>query len=102
MAKVVVSREARNDLISIQNYIRDELQSPDASRRILGVLKKAITGLQDMPVRGKPLDSILSVHTEYRYLVCERYRIFYLSAGETVEIGRIRHTLQDYMRVLFE
>ena len=45
MAKVVVSREARNDLISIQNYIRDELQSPDASRRILGVLKKAITGL---------------------------------------------------------
>lgn len=30
MAKAVVSREARNDLISIQNYIRDELQSPDA------------------------------------------------------------------------
>lgn len=102
MAKVVVSREARNDLISIQNYIRDELQSPDASRRILDELKKAITGLQDMPERGKPLDSILSVHTEYRYLVCERYRIFYLSDGDTVEIVRILHTLQDYMRVLFE
>ena len=44
MAKVVVSREARNDLIRIQNYIRDELQSPDASRRILGELKKRLLG----------------------------------------------------------
>ena len=102
MAKVIVSREARNDLINIQTYIRDELLSPDASKRILGELKKAIISLQDMPERGKPLDSVLSVHTEYRYLFCERYRIFYLSDGDTVEIIRILHTLQDYMRVLFE
>ena len=83
MAKVIVSREARNDLINIQTYIRDELLSPDASKRILGELKKAMISLQDMPERGKPLDSVLSVHTEYRYLVCERYRIFYLSDGDT-------------------
>ena len=102
MAKVIVSREARNDLINIQTYIRDELLSPDASKRILGELKKAMISLQDMPERGKPLDSVLSVHNEYRYLVCERYRIFYLSDGDTVEIIRILHTLQDYMRVLFE
>ena len=102
MAKIIVSREARNDLFNIQTYIRDELQGPDASKRILGELKKAIISLQDMPERGKPLDSIISVHTEYRYLVCEHYRIFYLSDGDTVEIIRILHTLQNYMQVLFE
>ncbi len=55
-----------------------------------------------MPERGKPLDSIISVHTEYRYLVCEHYRVFCLPNGDTVEIIRILHTLQNYMRVLFE
>ncbi|MGI6174278.1 MAG: type II toxin-antitoxin system RelE/ParE family toxin [Christensenellales bacterium] len=102
MAKVVVLRAARNDLIHIQSYIRDELLNPDAARHVLGELRKAIANLQEMPDRGKPLDSVLSVHTEYRYLVCEQYRIFYLSNGDTVEIVRILHTLQDYMRVLFE
>lgn len=101
MAKVVVSREARNDLININDHIRDELQSPDVARRILSELKKAVISLQDMPERGKPLDSIIAVHTEYRYLVCERYRIFYLSDGDTVEVVRILHTPRDYMRVLF-
>ncbi len=42
MARVIVSREARNDLFSIQTNVRDELQSPDTSKRILGELKKAI------------------------------------------------------------
>jgi plasmid stabilization system protein ParE len=102
MAKVVISRAARNDLINIQAYIRDELSSPEASRRILGELRKAIASLQEMSNRGKPLDSILSVHTAFRYLVCEQYRIFYLSDGNIVEVVRILHTLQDYMRVLFE
>ena len=102
MAKIIVSRKARNDLFSIQVYIHDELQSPDESKRILGELKKAIISLQDMPERDKPLDSIISVHTEYRYLVCEHYRVFCLPNGDTVEIIRILHTLQNYMRVLFE
>ena len=102
MARIIVSREARNDLFSIQTNVRDELQSPDASKHILGELKKAIISLQDMPERDKPLDSIISVHTEYRYLVCEHYRVFCLPNGDTVEIIRILHTLQNYMRVLFE
>ena len=102
MSRVIVSREVRNDLFSIQTNVRDELQSPDASKRILGELKKAIISLQDMPERGKPLDSIISVHTEYRYLVCEHYRVFCLPNGDTAEVIRILHTLQNYIRVLFE
>ena len=31
MARVIVSKEARNDLISIRDYIRDELCNPDAA-----------------------------------------------------------------------
>lgn len=102
MARVIVSREARRDLINIQTYIRDELPDPDASKRISDELKKAVTSLRDMPERGKLLDGVIDIHTEYRYLVCGHYRIFCLSDGSTVEVVRILHTLQDHMRALFE
>ena len=98
---MIVSPAARRDLISIRDYISDELANPDAALRILKLLRASIESLRDMPERGKPLDAILSVHTDYRFMVCENYRIFYLCEGERVEVVRALHTLQDYMRTLF-
>ncbi|MBR0462864.1 MAG: type II toxin-antitoxin system RelE/ParE family toxin [Clostridia bacterium] len=100
-ANVIVSPAARNDLIGIRDYISDELANPDAALRILKQLRNGIESLQNMPERGMPLDAILSVHTDYRFLVCGNYRIFYLYEGNSVEIVRVLHNLQDYMRALF-
>ena len=101
MAEVSVSRLARNDLVHIRDYIQNELSNPDAALRIMAQLKQAMESLQTMPERGKPLDAILAVHTQYRFLVCESYRIFYLYDAQQVEVVRVLHTLQDYMRALF-
>lgn len=49
MARVIVSKEARSDLVSIRDYIRDELLSPDAAQRILAELKKSISSLAHYP-----------------------------------------------------
>ncbi|MDO4549523.1 MAG: type II toxin-antitoxin system RelE/ParE family toxin, partial [Clostridia bacterium] len=95
------SKEARNDLEGIRQYIIDTLCNPDAATRIMLMLKSGVASLSEFPERGKPLDSILSVHTEYRFLVCEKYCIFYIYNGSTVEIVRIFHQMQDYMRALF-
>ena len=101
MAEVIVSRLARNDLVHIRDYIQNELSNPDAALRIMAQLKQAMESLQTMPERGKPLDAILAIHTQYRFLVCESYRIFYLYDAQQVEVVRVLHTLQDYMRALF-
>ena len=101
MAEVIVSRLARNDLVHIRDYIQNELSNPDAALRIMAQLKQAMESLQTMPERGKPLDAILAVHTQYRFLVCESYRIFYLYDAQQVEVVRVLHTLLDYMRALF-
>ena len=101
MAEVIVSRLARNDLVHIRDYIQNELSNPDAALRIMAQLKQAMESLQTMLERGKPLDAILAVHTQYRFLVCESYRIFFIYDGQKVEIVRVLHTLQDYMRALF-
>ena len=101
MAEVIVSRLARNDLVHIRDYIQNELSNPDAALRIMAQLKQAMESLQTMPERGKPLDAILAVHTQYRFLVCESYRIFFIYDCQKVEIVRVLHTLQDFMRALF-
>lgn len=101
MARVIVSKEARSDLVSIRDYIRDELLSPDAAQRILAELKKSISSLEHYPGRGKPLDALIAVHTEYRYLICEHYCVFYVCMESTVLVVRILHQRQDSFRALF-
>ena len=101
MAKVTLSKEAQRDIIAIRNYIRDELCNPSAAKHIIACLKKSIQSLEKFSGRGRPLDALLSVHTEYRYLVCENYCIFYLEDNEPVIIVRILHQRQDSLRALF-
>ena len=101
MARVIVSKEARSDLVSIRDYIRDELLSPDAARRILAQLKKSVSSLEHHPGRGKLLDALIAVHTEYRYLICENYCVFYVCMESTVLVVRILHQRQDSFRALF-
>ncbi len=101
MAQVTLSKEAQRDLVSIRNYIRDELCNPDAAKRIISSLKKGVASLGNFPGRGRPLDALISVHTEYRYLVCENYCIFYLEGNDHVMVVRIMHQRQDCLRALF-
>ena len=93
MARVIVSKEARSDLVSIRDYIRDELLSPDAAQRILAELKKSISSLAHYPGRGKPLDALIAVHTEYRYLICEHYCVLsFISAWRRKYLSSVFYT----------
>ena len=101
MARVIVSKEARRDLINIRDYIRDELCNPHAAGRIIHALRTAVQGLEGFPNRGRPLDALIPIHTEYRYLPCENYCIFFLVSDEEVFIVRILHQKQDALKALF-
>ena len=101
MASMTMSQEARKDLVNIRSYIREELHNPDAAARIIKALRQSIVALEDLPERGTPLDTILMVHTDYRFIVCEKYCIFYLYYDGAVEAVRILHQMQHYMSALF-
>jgi len=100
VARVTVTKAARQDLLSIRAYIRDDLSNPDAARRIIAELKRSMQNLQQFPGRGRPLDALIPFHTEYRYLVCENYCIFYLGDETDVVIVRVLHQRQDCLRAL--
>lgn len=101
MARITVSKEARKDLIQIRRYICEDLCNPDAAQRVVGALKESILALESFPDRGRPLDALVPVHTEYRYLVCENYCVFYLSGDGDVVIIRVLHQRQDCLKALF-
>ena len=101
MAQVTLSKEAQRDLVSIRNYIRDELCNPGAAKRIIACLKQSVQSLEKFSGRGRPLDALIPVHTEYRYLVCENHCIFYLEGNDQVIVVRILHQRQDCLRALF-
>lgn len=98
---IIVSKEARKDLVLIRQYIREELCNPDAAVRIIGMLKKSMASLSDFPGRGRPLDALIPVHTEYRYPVCENYGVFYLSNDSDIVVVRVLHQRQDCLKALF-
>ena len=100
MAHVTVSKEARKDLVGIRDYIRNELCNPNAAHRIITELKNSVLSLERFPGRGRPLDALIPVHTEYRYLVCENYCIFYLYSEVDVIVVRILHQRQDSLKAL--
>lgn len=101
MFRVIVSKEAQRDLVNIRNYIRDELCNPDAAGRIIRALRAAVQDLRNFTNRGRPLDAMISIHTEYRYLPCENYCVFYLVIENEVFVIRILHQKQDTLKALF-
>ncbi len=53
------------------------------------------------PFIGAPLDSIIDVKTDYRFLVCGNYLIFYKVKHDIISIYRVMNGRRDYFRQLF-
>ena len=101
MNKLKVSPEARNDLVEIKNYISHKLNSSKAAENLVSRITKRIRRLLDYPEIGASLSLVLDIQTDYRFLVCANYLIFYLYEDEIIYVVRILYGRRDYMRVLF-
>ncbi|MHB1394599.1 MAG: type II toxin-antitoxin system RelE/ParE family toxin [Clostridia bacterium] len=101
MNKLKISPEAGNDLVEIKNYISQELYSPQAAENLNVKITKKIRGLVDYPEISASLSTVIDIQTDYRFLVCDNYLIFYRYEDGVVYVIRILYSRRDYMRVLF-
>ena len=101
MAKLLISPEAKQDLLEIKEYISNELDSPIAARNVTDKIIKQISSLSDFPKIGTMLSSIINMETGYRFLVCGSYTAFYRYIDNTVFVDRILYGKRDFMRLLF-
>lgn len=99
--RIEVSNEARNDLRQIREYISVDLDSEKSASKIVGSIIKRIGSLKDMPEIGASLSARVSIKTDYRYLVCGNYNVFYRIEVDTVKIVRILNARRNFMTILF-
>lgn len=99
--RIRYAQQAVDDLDAIFDYIC--LDNPDAARNMLAKFKTSIEKLSTVPYHGAALrtDSPLLISAGYRYIVVSPYLVFYRVVDNEVRIGRILHSRQDWLSLLF-
>jgi addiction module RelE/StbE family toxin len=100
--KLRVSPQAVKDIEEIRKYICEELCNPVAAKRVSAKIVKSYKSLKDSPYIGATLDSVIAIRTDYRFLVCENYLIFYKVDENFVSVYRVINGRRDYCRQLFD
>ncbi|MDR1453291.1 MAG: type II toxin-antitoxin system RelE/ParE family toxin [Candidatus Margulisbacteria bacterium] len=101
MTKLCLAPLARQDLQEISGYIAAELANPAAAQKTLAKILSRISRLARYPKIGAPLNSKIIPKTDYRFLICENYTIFYRCENKIVYIDRVLYSKRDFVKILF-
>ena len=99
--KLHYSPAAQRDLDDIWDYISADLANPIAAAHTVNEIIDTIEQLSDFAEVGAPLNSIIDVQSDYRFLVCGSYLAFYRVIGHDVYIDHVLYGRRDFMRILF-
>ena len=92
---------AVDDLDGIFSYISEDDRA--AALKMLDRIEGAILKLGEMPRLGAvlPTNELSLVESGYRLLVVEPYIVFYRIRQNEVWTGRVLHSRQDWLHLLF-
>ena len=99
--RIRYTQQAADDMDAIFDYV--VLENRSAAVDLLRAFDESISRLADMPYLGValPEEDASMIVGGYRYLVVSPYLIFYRVHEREVRIGRILHSRQDWLRLLF-
>ncbi|WP_243292959.1 type II toxin-antitoxin system RelE/ParE family toxin [Bacillus sp. FJAT-47783] len=100
MHKLRMNPIAKQDLHDIKEYITKELDNPIAAVDVITNIIACYEKLKEFPMLGIELSSKIDVSTDYRYLVCRNYLVFYKNDDVYVSIYRILYSRRDYVKIL--
>lgn len=95
--KVILSREAIEDLVSISQYIAE--YNPERARTFLAELQSKFFELGEAPLAYQKL--LHRTNPDIRRRPHGNYLIFYRVLDTSVEIIHVLHGAQDYVNILF-
>lgn len=101
MFNLFLTDDARTNLREIRKYISIDLDNEKSAAKIVGDIVKRMSYLKDMPEIGAPLSSRVDFETDYRYLVCGNYNVFYRIETDSVKIIRVLKARRNFMVILF-
>ncbi|MFG6114896.1 type II toxin-antitoxin system RelE/ParE family toxin [Halobacillus sp. MO56] len=102
MRKIRINPVAKKDLLEIKEYVEVELGNPDAAIGVLTEIIICYEKLKDFPKAGMELKEKVELPTDYRYLICGNYLVFYKLDDEYISIYRILYSRRDYIKILLD
>ena len=97
--KIRINPAVIADVQEIITYIAED--NPEAASKMGDNIFSKIEKLADFPEMGTSLSSKINIQTDYRFLVCGVYLIFYKIEGEFVSVYRVLNGVRDYLSILF-
>lgn len=101
MYRVELLPGAIADLVEIREYVASDSDSDAVAEKLMDKLDKKMQQLELFPESGKLLREKYAVSNSYRFIVCEKYMIFYKFANDVVTIVRVIYGRRDFLRILF-
>ena len=71
------SKEAKEDLIGIKQYIKYNLQEPETANKLISKIRKSIKTLKENPEIYTIIDDDIIRKLEIRKLIVDNYIVFY-------------------------
>ena len=100
--RVIVTKPARTDIVSIGRYIAKELHAPESAAALVADIYNEAAGLKHMPKRHALVSDERLAHLGIRLIPIKNYLIFYTvdDALQTVNIVRVLYFRRDWANLL--
>ena len=94
------SKESKEDLIRIKQYIKYNLQEPETANKLISKIRKSIKTLKENPEIYAIIDDDIIRKLEIRKLIVDNYIIFYRIKNDSIEIVRIMYGRRNWINLL--
>lgn len=96
------SKEARNDLIEIYSYIKNELKEPNIANKLLNKIKKEIYKLENYSKIYSVIDDNYLRRQDIRKIKISNYLVFYCINDENkiISILRVLYARRNWLKLL--
>ena len=98
--EILISDKANEDMENIYKYITETLQAPLAAANQYDRIADAILTLEEIPERIRVMDSEPEHSKGLRPLIVDKYTVFFVIKGDTVNIVRVLYSASDISKRL--
>lgn len=94
------SKESKEDLIEIKQYIKYNLQEPETANKLISKIRNSIKDLNNNPKIYAIIDDDIIRKLEIRKIIVDNYIVFYRIKNNSIEIVRIMYGSRNWINLL--
>lgn len=94
------SKEVKEDLIRIKQYIKYNLQESEIANKLPSKIRMSIKTLKDSPEIYAIINDDIIKKLEIRKLIVDNYIVFYRIKDDSIEIVRIMYGRRNWINLL--